>query len=73
MRFPEASMESAMTSPMPPIPPANRSKEPGNNLEPKDTLPKQQEKHDTAAEKGDTANIKQNTTNKGLFQGRRMK
>ena len=26
-----------------------------------------------AFEQGDTANIKQNTTNKGFFQGRRMK
>jgi hypothetical protein len=39
----------------------------------KDASPKQQEKHHNAAEEGDTANIKQNTTNKGYFHGRRMK
>lgn len=62
-----------MTSPMPPIPPANRSKEPGSNPKPKETSLKQQEKHHNIAEEGDTANIKQNTTNKGYFQGRRVK
>jgi hypothetical protein len=30
------------------------------------------EKHHNAAEEGDTANIKQNTTNKGFYRGRRM-
>src|SRR5579859_5525917 len=29
-------------------------------------------KHHDAAEEGDTANIRQNTTNKGFFQGRRL-
>jgi hypothetical protein len=33
---------------------------------------KQTEKHHNAAEEGDTANIKQNTTNKGFYRGRRM-
>ena len=28
--------------------------------------------HANAAEEGDTANIKQNTTNKGYFRGRRL-
>ena len=28
--------------------------------------------HPDAAEEGDTANIKQNTTNKGFFRGRRF-
>ena len=30
------------------------------------------EHHANAAEEGDTANIKQNTTNKGYFRGRRL-
>jgi hypothetical protein len=30
------------------------------------------EHHPNAAEKGETANIKQNTTNKGFFHGRRF-
>jgi len=29
--------------------------------------------HDNAEEEGETANIKQNTTNKGFFRGRRTK
>ncbi len=56
---------------MPPIPPANRS--------PKGTGGAQDIKTDTSAtrkvsnlaEQGDTANIKQNTTNAGYFKGRR--
>jgi hypothetical protein len=61
-----------MTSPMPPVPPANRSKEPGTS--PKtatDNDRKKTEKHHNAAEEGDTGNIKQNKTNKGFFRGRR--
>ena len=62
-----------MSSHMPPVPPANRSKEPGSAFEgPKDTSATSPEKHHNAAEEGDTANIKQNTTNKGFFRGRRM-
>jgi hypothetical protein len=58
---------------MPPVPPANRShKGTGDNFE---------AAHDTSKthavvnplEQGDTANIKQNTTNKGFFKGRRVK
>jgi hypothetical protein len=30
------------------------------------------EHHANSAEEGDTANIKQNTTNKGFFRGRRL-
>jgi hypothetical protein len=30
------------------------------------------EHHPNAAEEGETANIKQNTTNKGFFRGRRF-
>jgi hypothetical protein len=63
-----------MTSHMPPVPPASRS-----NKGPKDTPDSLQDsalKHPTPqniAEQGDTANIKQNTTNKGYFKGRRVK
>jgi hypothetical protein len=62
-----------MTSHMPSIPPANRNKNPGIDPEvSKDNCAKQPEKHHNGAEEGDTANIKQNTTNKGFFRGRRM-
>jgi len=58
---------------MPPVPPANRS--------PKGTGGGVEVKKDAAstkavsnlAEQGDTANIKQNTTNAGFFKGRRVK
>jgi hypothetical protein len=57
---------------MPPVPPANRSKEPGSVLKTAKGNPiKQDEKHHNLAEEGDTANIKQNKTNKGFFRGRR--
>jgi hypothetical protein len=62
-----------MSSHMPPIPPANRSKKAGNDPETsKDAAVKQPEHHHNAAEEGETGNIKQNTTNKGFFRGRRM-
>ena len=58
-----------MTSHLPPIPPANRSKEPGNPSKTSiDNNVKRTEKHHNAAEEGDTANIKQNKTNKGSFE-----
>jgi hypothetical protein len=63
-----------MTTHMPPVPPANRSnKGPKNNL---DSLQDNSLKHpppQNTSEQGDTANIKQNTTNKGYFKGRRVK
>jgi hypothetical protein len=63
-----------MTSQMPAIPPASRSKK-GNRRDPQspqnDSV-KNSEPRNTA-EQGETANIKQNTTNKGYFHGRRMK
>ena len=63
-----------MSSHMPPVPPANRSKEPGKNPEtPKDAAATPPEKHHNVAEEGETANIMQNTTNKGFFRGRRTK
>jgi hypothetical protein len=62
-----------MTSHMPLIPPANRSnKGPNDEADPNptaDTKPAPQNN----AEQGQSANIKQNTTNKGFFQGRRVK
>jgi hypothetical protein len=58
---------------MPPVPPANRSpKGPGDKSEvSKDAAATHAEVN--TAEQGDTANIRQNTTNKGFFQGRRVK
>jgi hypothetical protein len=35
-------------------------------------LPAHVQHHHNAAEEGETANIKQNTTNKGFFRGRRF-
>ena len=55
-----------MSSHMPPVPPANRSKKVS-----KDKKLAKHEHHANAAEEGDTANIKQNTTNEGYFRGRR--
>jgi hypothetical protein len=63
-----------MSGHMPPIPPANRSSKGGKaerevpNDEKKSV---KHEHHPNSAEEGDTANIKQNTTNKGFFRGRR--
>jgi hypothetical protein len=58
---------------MPPVPSANRShKGTGDNAEAnKDTANIKSEVN--TAEQGDTANIKQNTTNAGFFKGRRVK
>jgi hypothetical protein len=58
---------------MPPVPSANRShKGTGDNTDVnKDVAKKKAEVND--AEQGDTANIKQNTTNAGFFKGRRVK
>jgi hypothetical protein len=51
---------------MPPVPPANRShKGIGGNTEVSKDASKTKGEVDTA-EQGDTANIKQNTTNKGF-------
>jgi hypothetical protein len=63
-----------MSSHMPPVPPANRSKKgvKGGTEILKDKKLVKHEHHANAAEEGDTANIKQNTTNKGYFRGRRQ-
>jgi hypothetical protein len=59
---------------MPPVPPANRShKGTGDDAEAnKDTTATNKAEINTA-EQGETANIKQNTTNAGFFKGRRVK
>jgi hypothetical protein len=67
-------VETFMTSRMPPVPPANRSQK-GSGLE-NDTPPESSTNHpghQNISEKGETANIKQNTTNEGYFRGRRTK
>ena len=71
-----------MSRNMPPVPPGNRSnKGPAtsartdkqNNPEAAENRSvKRPEKHHNAAEEGETANIKQNTTNKGFYRGRRI-
>ena len=63
-----------MASQMPPVPPANRSKK-GQKSEMDVSKEKKLVKHEhhaNSAEEGDTANIKQNTTNKGFLRGRRL-
>jgi hypothetical protein len=58
---------------MPPVPPANRSRKgTGDNTEVSKDTPHIKGEVNTA-EQGDTANIKQNTTNAGFFKGRRVK
>jgi hypothetical protein len=58
---------------MPVVPPANRShKGTGDNAEASKDAPKTRGEVNTA-EQGETANIKQNTTNAGFFKGRRVK
>ena len=63
-----------MSSHMPPVPPANRSNKGGKSDTevPKDQKLVKHEHHANSAEEGDTANIKQNTTNNRFFRGRRL-
>ena len=63
-----------MASHVPPLPPANRNKKDQdvNGAKTQDRALKAAVPQN-AFEQGDTANIKQNTTNKAVFQGRRMK
>jgi hypothetical protein len=64
-----------MTGHMPPVPPGNQSTKGPKSADgdaARDTSAKEGHTQNTA-EQGDTANIKQNTTNKGFFQGRRVK
>ena len=64
-----------MTKHMPEVPIANRSKMgPGDHHEVgADTTHENRPDDLNTSEQGDTANIKQNTTNKGFFLGRRKK
>jgi hypothetical protein len=58
---------------MPPVPSANRSnKGTGDHSEVNKDLAKVKREVNTA-EQGETANIKQNTSNAGFFKGRRVK
>ena len=58
---------------MPPVPPANRSnKGTGDHSDVSKDVAKIKGEVNTA-EQGETANIKQNTTNAGFFKGRRVK
>ena len=61
-----------MSSKMPPIPPGERStKGPGSDPQAaKDTTPHGKHAPANPAEEGQTANIRQNTTNKGFQQER---
>ena len=64
-----------MSNHMPPVPPGNKSPKGSGGHDPKaaqDTSHKA-EKNPNTSEQGDTANIKQNTTNAGFFKGRRVK
>jgi hypothetical protein len=64
-----------MTKQMPPVPPANRRNKGAGDSDtesPQDDSLRRPERQNIA-EQGETANIKQNTTNKGYFNGRRMK
>jgi hypothetical protein len=57
----------------PPVPPANRSHK-GTGDKPQVSKDMARTKAEVnTAEQGDTANIKQNTTNAGFFKGRRVK
>lgn len=59
---------------MPPVPPGNRSEAfPGNTAKPKPDTTHEHSEPANTAEQGETANIKQNTTNAGFFHGRRVK
>jgi hypothetical protein len=67
-----------MSSHMPPVPPASQSKKGGKKRGSDQKVLNDEkfvkhEHHANAAEEGHTANIQQNTTNKGYFHGRRVK
>ena len=64
-----------MTKHMPDVPVGNRSKKgPGDHHEVgSDTTHENHPDDLNTSEQGDTANIKQNTTNRGFFLGRKMK
>ena len=62
-------------SKMPPVPPKNRTTKGTEDVHPNAVQPPvvKDRKHHNADEQGETANIKQNTTNQGYFHGRRVK
>jgi len=64
-----------MPKSMPKTPVANRSpRGPGDHQEARSDTTRERRPDDlNTSEQGDTANIKQNTTNKGFFRGRIMK
>jgi hypothetical protein len=64
-----------MTKHLPDVPPANRSPKGPDDPHAADKAAAPPKAHADVhiAEQGETANIMQNTTNKGYFQGRRMK
>ncbi len=63
-----------MTSHLPPVPPANPSpKGAGDDPKIEQDTSIHHPKADNTAEQRETANVKQNTTNKGFFAGRRVK
>jgi hypothetical protein len=62
-----------MSNHLPPIPPANRSPKGPKDETGLHEAASKAPKIENPAEQGETANIKQNTTNKGFFQGRRVK
>jgi hypothetical protein len=70
----QTQKDATMSSHMPSVPPASRSnKGPKDDTKPtQDTSIKHPEPQNIA-EQGETANIKQNTTNKGYFHARRVK
>jgi len=73
-RVPGTIESAPMSSHLPPIPPASRSnKGPKDETSPHENAAAEHPEPQNIAEQGETANIKQNTTNKGFFQGRRVK
>jgi hypothetical protein len=66
-------MKMSRHNAMPPVPVANRShKGTGDHSDAKKDVAKVKGEVNVA-EQGETANIKQNTTNAGFFKGRRVK
>jgi len=71
---PDFAKGDRMTGRMPPIPPANRStKGKAQDAEAARDTSHKKGHTQNPDEQGDTANIKQNTTNAGFFKGRRVK
>ena len=70
-----AAREFKMTGHMPPIPKGNQSSKGPKSADAdavRDTSVKEGHTQNTN-EQGDSANVRQNTTNKGFFHGRRVK